>query len=103
MSSALVSTNNAVVASVATATATATAANAVTDTVTSAKVAHVSHCDTCAIVLAGGSGQRFGYELGKQYLEVNGLALAAYSLLAFLHPQRIKRIRLSLIIILSRR
>lgn len=39
--------------------------------------------DTCAIVLAGGSGERFGDPRGKQFVELAGLPLVAWSILAF--------------------
>lgn len=32
--------------------------------------------DTCAIVVAGGVGQRFGDPRGKQYVELCGLPIA---------------------------
>lgn len=38
--------------------------------------------DTCAIVVAGGVGERFGDPRGKQYVELCGLPLACWSLLA---------------------
>lgn len=46
----------------------------------------VSHAvvgaDACAIVLAGGSGERFGDSRGKQFVELGGLPLVAWSVLA---------------------
>ncbi len=39
--------------------------------------------DTCAIVLAGGSGERFGDPRGKQFVELCDLPLVAWSILAF--------------------
>ena len=39
--------------------------------------------DTCAIIVAGGSGERFGDPRGKQFVEVCGLPLLCWSLLAF--------------------
>ena len=39
--------------------------------------------DTCAIVVAGGSGERFGDPRGKQFVPVAGLPMLAWSLLAF--------------------
>lgn len=39
--------------------------------------------DTCAIIVAGGSGERFGDPRGKQFVELLGLPLVAWSLLAF--------------------
>lgn len=42
-----------------------------------------SGSDTCAIVLAGGSGERFGDPRGKQFVDLLGLPLVAWSILAF--------------------
>lgn len=42
-----------------------------------------SHADTCAIIVAGGSGERFGDPRGKQFVELAGLPLVAWSILAF--------------------
>ena len=39
--------------------------------------------DTCAIILAGGSGERFGDPRGKQFVELAGLPLVAWSIWAF--------------------
>lgn len=39
--------------------------------------------DTCAIVAAGGVGERFGYARGKQYVELCGLPLVSWAVLAF--------------------
>lgn len=39
--------------------------------------------DTCAVIVAGGSGERFGDPRGKQFVELAGLPLVAWSLLAF--------------------
>ena len=39
--------------------------------------------DACAIVLAAGSGERFGDPRGKQFVELGGLPLVAWSVLAF--------------------
>lgn len=39
--------------------------------------------DTAAIIVAGGSGTRFGDKRGKQYVDLCGLPLAAWSVLAF--------------------
>ncbi|MEE1159753.1 MAG: 2-C-methyl-D-erythritol 4-phosphate cytidylyltransferase [Atopobiaceae bacterium] len=39
--------------------------------------------DTCAIIVAGGSGERFGDPRGKQFVELGGLPIAAWSILAF--------------------
>lgn len=38
--------------------------------------------DTCAIVVAGGSGERFGDPRGKQFVELCGLPLMCWSLVA---------------------
>lgn len=41
-----------------------------------------------ALILAGGSGSRFGSEIPKQYLELNGKPVLSHTLLAFcLHSQ----------------
>ncbi len=42
-----------------------------------------SGADTCAIVVAAGSGERFGDPRGKQFVELAGLPLVAWSILAF--------------------
>lgn len=39
--------------------------------------------DTCAIILAGGTGERFGDPRGKQFVELCGLPLIAWSVMAF--------------------
>ncbi len=39
--------------------------------------------DTCAVVVAGGSGERFGDPRGKQFVELCGLPIMAWSILAF--------------------
>ncbi len=39
--------------------------------------------DTCAIIVAGGNGSRFGDPRGKQYVELCGLPLACWSLVSF--------------------
>lgn len=39
--------------------------------------------DTCAIIAAGGVGERFGYAKGKQYVELCGLPLVSWPVLAF--------------------
>lgn len=39
--------------------------------------------DACAVVVAGGCGERFGDPRGKQFVELRGLPLACWSLLAF--------------------
>lgn len=42
-----------------------------------------SHADTCAVIVAGGSGQRFGNPGGKQLVDVAGRPLMSWSLAAF--------------------
>ena len=44
-----------------------------------------SQADACAIIVAGGSGERFGDPRGKQFVELAGLPLVAWSILAFDH------------------
>lgn len=39
--------------------------------------------DTCAIIVAGGSGKRFGDPRGKQFVDLCGLPLMSWSILAF--------------------
>lgn len=39
--------------------------------------------DTCAVIVAGGSGERFGDPRGKQFVELCGLPIMAWSILAF--------------------
>lgn len=39
--------------------------------------------DACAVIVAGGRGERFGDPRGKQFVELRGLPLACWSLLAF--------------------
>ncbi len=39
--------------------------------------------DTCAIILAGGTGERFGDARGKQFVDLCGLPLMAWSVMAF--------------------
>ena len=39
--------------------------------------------DTCAVIVAGGSGERFGNPRGKQFVELAGMPLVAWSILAF--------------------
>lgn len=39
--------------------------------------------DTCAIILAGGSGTRFGDPRGKQFVDLCGLPLMSWSIMAF--------------------
>lgn len=46
-------------------------------------MAETSQQDTCAIIAAGGLGLRFGDARGKQYVELCGLPVIAWSVLAF--------------------
>lgn len=39
--------------------------------------------DSCAVIVAGGVGERFGYARGKQFVNLCGLPLASWSVLAF--------------------
>lgn len=39
--------------------------------------------DTCAVIVAGGSGERFGDPRGKQFVELAGLPVVAWSIMAF--------------------
>lgn len=41
--------------------------------------------DVCAVIVAGGSGERFGDPRGKQFIDLMGLPLVAWSILAFDH------------------
>ena len=43
----------------------------------------VEGADTCALIVAGGSGERFGDPRGKQFVELCGLPIMAWSILAF--------------------
>ncbi len=42
-----------------------------------------SVADTCAIIVAGGSGERFGDPRGKQFVELAGLPIVAWPIMAF--------------------
>lgn len=44
-----------------------------------------SSADTCAVIVAGGSGERFGNPQGKQFVNLAGLPLVAWSILVFDH------------------
>lgn len=48
--------------------------------------------DTCAIIVAGGSGERFGDPRGKQFVELCGLPLMAWSVMAFDRAPSVARI-----------
>lgn len=39
--------------------------------------------DTCAVIVAGGSGERFGDPRGKQFVDLCGLPLVSWSIMAF--------------------
>lgn len=51
-----------------------------------------NQADTCAIIAAGGLGERFGYARGKQYAELCGLPVASWSILAFDHAPSVGHI-----------
>lgn len=48
--------------------------------------------DTCALIVAGGSGERFGDPRGKQFVELCGLPLMGWSILAFDRAPSVSRI-----------
>ena len=48
-----------------------------------AGVGDAARADTCALIVAGGSGERFGDPRGKQFVELCGLPIMAWSILAF--------------------
>lgn len=48
--------------------------------------------DTCAIIVAGGSGTRFGDPRGKQFVDLMGLPLMSWSILAFDHAPSVGHI-----------
>ena len=48
--------------------------------------------DTCAIIVAGGTGERFGDPRGKQFVELCGLPLMAWSIMAFDRAPSVARI-----------
>lgn len=48
---------------------------------------------TCALILAAGRGNRFGSELPKQYLEIDGVAILRHTLERFLSAQSIDLVR----------
>lgn len=48
--------------------------------------------DTCAIIVAGGKGERFGDPRGKQFVELCGLPLLCWSLVAFDRAPSVDRI-----------
>lgn len=51
-----------------------------------------SGADTCAVVVAGGTGERFGDPRGKQFVELCGLPLMCWSLAAFDRAASVARI-----------
>ena len=48
--------------------------------------------DTCAVIVAGGSGERFGDPRGKQFVELCGLPLMCWSIMAFDRAPSVARI-----------
>ncbi|MDI9590563.1 MAG: 2-C-methyl-D-erythritol 4-phosphate cytidylyltransferase [Acidobacteriota bacterium] len=48
--------------------------------------------DACAVIVAGGSGERFGDPRGKQFVELCGLPIMAWSILAFDHAPSVGHI-----------
>lgn len=48
--------------------------------------------DTCAIILAGGTGERFGDPRGKQFVDLCGLPLMCWSVMAFDRAPSIERL-----------
>ena len=52
----------------------------------------VEGADTCALIVAGGSGERFGDPRGKQFVELCGLPIMAWSILAFDHAPSVGHI-----------
>lgn len=48
--------------------------------------------DTCAVIVAGGSGTRFGDPRGKQFVELMGLPLMSWAILAFDHSPSVGHI-----------
>ncbi len=48
--------------------------------------------DTCAVIVAGGTGERFGDPRGKQFVELCGLPLMCWSLAAFDRAPSVARI-----------
>ena len=48
--------------------------------------------DTCAVIVAGGSGERFGDPRGKQFVELCGLPLMCWSIMAFDRAASVARI-----------
>lgn len=50
---------------------------------TAARSAHTPAQDAAGVILAGGSGERFGYPQGKQFVNLLGLPMIAWSILVF--------------------
>lgn len=48
--------------------------------------------DTCVVIVAGGSGERFGDPRGKQFVELAGLPLMCWSVMAFDRAPSVARI-----------
>lgn len=48
--------------------------------------------DTCAVIVAGGTGERFGDPRGKQFVDLCGLPLMCWSLVAFDRAPSVARI-----------
>lgn len=48
--------------------------------------------DTCAIIVAGGSGERFGDPRGKQFVDLAGLPLMSWSIMTFDRSPSIARL-----------
>ena len=48
--------------------------------------------DTCAIIVAGGSGERFGDPRGKQFVDLVGLPLMSWAVMAFDRAPSVARI-----------
>lgn len=48
--------------------------------------------DTCAVIVAGGTGERFGDPRGKQFVELCGLPLLCWSVMAFDRAPSVARI-----------
>ncbi|OUO59430.1 2-C-methyl-D-erythritol 4-phosphate cytidylyltransferase [Olsenella sp. An270] len=51
-----------------------------------------SGADTCAVIVAGGSGERFGDPRGKQFVDLCGLPLMSWSIMAFDRAPSVARI-----------
>lgn len=51
-----------------------------------------SPADTCAVIVAGGTGERFGDPRGKQFVDLCGLPLMCWSIVAFDRAPSVARI-----------